>query len=61
MEEPKIEIKTITKEEAEAKMGMKLPDNLGDNEIIMGDGDEPYASELAACFKKAGMKVTRKP
>jgi len=59
-EDPIIKIKTITKEELEVKMGMKIPNSLGDNEIIMGGGDEPITSELAALFEKAGMKVTRK-
>ena len=61
MEKPKVEIKTITKAEMEAKLGFKIPENLGDNEIIMGDGDEPFTSELAADMEKAGLKVTRKP
>ena len=59
-EDPIIEIKIVTKEEVEAKMGMKIPHSLGDNEIIMAGGDEPITSELAALFEKAGMKVMRK-
>lgn len=59
--ESKIEIKTTTREEVEAEMGCKIPDELGDNDVIMSGGDEPYASELAAYMEKAGLKVKRVP